>query len=115
MTASNITLSEKYENGILKGKYVNSARVISGIFIMFICNFIVNPNNEPQNLRSKNGDYFFMDNVSEKYSTFLICYSLLAVVSFIIPAVFIVNPINYNSKFLKFLKSLVGFETLEFE
>ena len=47
MTASNITLSEKYENGILKGKFVTTVRVISAIFLLFVCTFIVNPKNEP--------------------------------------------------------------------
>ena len=47
MTSSNITLSEKFENGILKGKYVTTVRVVSAIILLFVCTYIVNPTNEP--------------------------------------------------------------------
>lgn len=46
MTACNIILSEKFENGILKNKYVITTRVISSIILIFASTFIVNPNNE---------------------------------------------------------------------
>ena len=46
MTAANIILSEKFENGILKNKYVVTTRLVSSIILTFICQFIVNPNDE---------------------------------------------------------------------
>ena len=47
MTACNIILSEKFENGILKTKYIAISRVFGGIILLTICSFMVNPNNEP--------------------------------------------------------------------
>ena len=36
ITAYNIILSEKYENGILNSKYISTVRVISSVIIVFI-------------------------------------------------------------------------------
>ena len=46
-TASNIILSEKFKDGILKTKYVTTSRIVFSILLTFVCIYIVNPNNEP--------------------------------------------------------------------
>ena len=37
MTAANIILSEKFENGILKNKFVVTTRMLSSIILTFVC------------------------------------------------------------------------------
>ena len=58
-TAGNIVLTEKFEGGILKGKYLNTSRLCFSFLWLFLAQMIMNPKNLPQDLKSINDEFFF--------------------------------------------------------
>ena len=75
---------------------------------------MVNPNNEPQNLISPNGDYFFHESVSKQFKYFLLLYSVVAFIAIMTSFILIESPQNYKSKIGKFIRYLLGKDSFEF-
>lgn len=71
LNANTLLISEKYKGSISSIKYFHLFRLVAAMFWAILLTFIMNPENKPLNITAINGDMFYDENISERYSIFL--------------------------------------------